>query len=264
MVHDTCLHDLPDVYPLRIRSYYLHMLRSNLNKCAHVLTVSQTSLRDLRARYRVPDERSAIVPNAIDPRMTDSAAASAVAADLRSVRAPGLHLFYPGGSEHRKNIRRLALAFAQLDALGHAPQLWITGTLDPAWTACLADQPASLRERFHFLGRISVGEMAAQYLACDVVIYPTLCEGFGRVALEAMELGARLVCSDLSVLREVAADYPVYFNPRETGDITRAVLEARQLGPPQVRQCKDFQPEAVVERFLGAMDLVIDRLRTGS
>lgn len=51
MVHDTCLHDLPDVYPRRIRGYYLHMLKRNLGVAGRVLTVSQTSRRDLQARY---------------------------------------------------------------------------------------------------------------------------------------------------------------------------------------------------------------------
>ena len=264
MVHDTCLHDLPDVYPLRIRGYYLHMLRRNLKRATHVLTVSQASRRDLRARYGVLDDQSGVVPNAIDPVMTRSVTASKQAAVLRSARAPGLHLFYPSGSEHRKNIFRLTLAIAQLDAMGHAPHLWITGSLDPAWTACLLDHPVALRERFHFLGRISVETLAAQYLACDVVVYPTLCEGFGRVALEAMELGAPLACSDLEVLREVVADYPVYFNPRDIGDMTRAVLAAKHLGRQQARQCPDFQPEAVVGRFLGAMDAIIDRVGKAS
>lgn len=264
MVHDTCLHDLPDVYPLRIRGYYLHMLRRNLKRATHVLTVSQASRNDLRARYGVPDYQSGIVPNAIDPVMMDSVTASEQAAVLRTARAPGLHLFYPGGSEHRKNIFRLTQAIAQLDAMGHAPHLWVTGSLDSAWAACLADLPDALRERFQFLGRISVEALAAEYLACDVVIYPTLCEGFGRVALEAMELGAPLACSDLEVLREVAADYPVYFNPRDIGDMTRSVLAAKHLGRQQARQCPDLQPEAVIGRFLGAMDAVIDRVRTAS
>lgn len=264
MVHDTCLHDLPDVYPLRIRAYYLHMLRHNLKRATQVLTVSMTSRSDLRDRYGLSAEKSSIVQNAIDPRMTGSANANAEAAALRRSRAPGLHLFYPGGSEFRKNIRRLTLVIAQLDELGHCPHLWITGTLDTAWKACLADQPVAQRERFHFLGRISIEALAAQYLACDVVVYPTLCEGFGRVALEAMELGVPLACSDLDVLREVAKDYPVYFNPRETGDMARAVLDAWYQGRPQARQCPDFQPEAVLKRFLGAMDAVIDRLRTVS
>ena len=263
MVHDTCLHDLPEVYPLRIRGYYLHMLRRNLKKSMQVLTVSQTSQRNLQMRYGVMDEQTAIVPNAMDPRMTGSAKAREQASVLRSARKPGLHLFYPGGSEHRKNIRRLSLALAQLEAMGFAPYLWITGTLDPAWTTCLADHPVAMRKRFNFLGRISVEELAAQYLACDVVVYPTLCEGFGRVALEAMELGVPLACSDLEVLREVAADYPVYFNPSETGDITRAVLEAQHQGRKLARLCPEFQPEAVIERFLGTMDMVIDRVRKG-
>jgi hypothetical protein len=79
-----------------------------------------------------------------------------------------------------------------------------------------------------------------------------------------MELGAPLACSDLEVLREVAEDYPVYFKPLDTGDMIRAVLEARHLVRPQARQSPDFQPEAVVERFLGAMDAVIDRMSKGS
>jgi hypothetical protein len=42
-VHDLCLDELAGVYPARIRGYYLTMLRTNLRRASHVITVSQTS-----------------------------------------------------------------------------------------------------------------------------------------------------------------------------------------------------------------------------
>lgn len=259
MVHDTCLHDLPDVYPFRIRAYYLHMLKRNLALASRVLTVSQTSRRDLCARYGVPDAFCGVVPNAIDPKLTESVAAIAEAALLRAEREPGLHVFYPGGSEHRKNIRRLGEAVGALVQSGKQPHLWITGTRDSGWSACLNDMPEREAARFHFLGRVSIESLAAQYRACDAVVYPTLCEGFGRVALEAMELGVPLACSDLEVLREVAGNYPNYFNPRESSAIAAGILAAANRGPQPARCCDDFQPAHVVGVFLAQMDLAFGR-----
>jgi glycosyltransferase involved in cell wall biosynthesis len=258
MVHDTCLHDLPDVYPFRIRAYYLHMLKRNLKVASRVLTVSQTSRRDLFKRYGVSDALSGVVPNAMDPKFAESSVI-AEATLLRAERGPGVHLFYPGGSDHRKNIRRLSRALAELIDNGQEPHLWITGSCDAAWTACLNDMPESEVASFHFLGRLSAESLAAQYRACDAVVYPTLCEGFGRVALEAMELGVPLACSDIEVLREVAGDYPTYFNPREPSAIAAAISAAVTRGAQPSRRCEDFQPAHVAQTFISQMDLALGR-----
>ena len=262
MVHDTCLHDLPHVYPFRIRAYYMHMLKRNLSLTSRVLTVSQTSRRDLCSRYGVSDAFCGVVPNAIDPKLTESVAAITEAARLRAERGPGLHVFYPGGSEHRKNIRGLSEAVRALVQCGKQPHLWITGTCDRGWSECLDKMLERESACFHFLGRVSIEGLAAQYRACDAVVYPTLCEGFGRVALEAMELGVPLACSDIEVIREVAGDYPNYFNPREPSTIAAGILAAASSGPQPARRCEDFQPAHVVGIFLDQMDLAFGRTST--
>lgn len=259
MMHDTCLHDLPDVYPFRIRAYYMHMLKRNLALASRVLTVSQSSRRDLCARYGVSDAFCGVVPNAIDPKLTESVAAITEAARLRAERGPGLHVFYPGGSEHRKNIHRLSEAVRALAQSGKQPHLWITGTRDRGWSVCLDNMPEREAACYHFLGRVSIESLAAQYRACDAVVYPTLCEGFGRVALESMELGVPLACSDIEVLREVAGNYPNYFNPREPSAIAAGILAAANRGPQPARRCEDFQPAHVVGAFLAQMDLAFGR-----
>lgn len=259
MVHDTCYQDLPEIYPMRIRSYYLHMLRRNLGVASHILTVSETSRLTVQARYGVSDDCIGVVYNSLDSRMTQSKTAPDLALKLREERGEGLHLFYSGGSEHRKNIRRLALAIAELVAAGLHPQLWITGSQDTAWHKSLADLPPNVIDCFHFLGRLSLDMLAAQYLACSVVIYPTLCEGFGRVALEAMELGRPLACSDIEVLREVAGDYPTYFNPLDVTAIATAIRVAAGQCQPTPQQRIEFQPEAVTQSFIMQMDAFVAR-----
>jgi len=259
MVHDTCLQELPDVYPIRIRAYYLHMLRRNLAVARRVLTVSQTSRRNLRDCYGVSDACSGVVPNTIDPILTESTMAIAEAVRLRAERGQGMHLFYSGGSEHRKNIHRLSDALTTLVLRGEDPHLWITGAYDAAWSACLNGRSDQDKARFHFLGRLSLDSLAAQYRACDAVVYPTLCEGFGRVALEAMEFGAPIACSDIAVLREVAGNYPNYFDPCDPTAIAVGILAAVKRGPQSPHRCEDFQPEQVIRAFLAQMDSAFTR-----
>ena len=258
MVHDTCLHDLPEIYPMQIRGYYLHMLRRNLKVARHILTVSSTSRAWVQQRFGISDNRIGVVPNAMDPALARSGSVLEAAAGLRQMRGPGLDLFYPGGSEHRKNIARLAQAIAALSAEGANPRLWITGTPDRGWKAAIAALADSglLEDRFRFLGRLDIAAMAAEYLACDAVVYPTLCEGFGRVALEAMQLGVPLACSDIAVLREVAGSYPSYFDPHDVRSMVAAILHAASSNPePEHRDI--YRPENVSATFIGQMDAVI-------
>src|SRR5205085_8406548 len=65
MVYDTCLEDLPDVYPKGIRFYYLALLRMNLRRARHILTISQASRRRILECYGVPPERVSVIYNAV-------------------------------------------------------------------------------------------------------------------------------------------------------------------------------------------------------
>jgi len=86
------------------------------------------------------------------------------------------------------------------------------------------------------------------------VVYPSLCEGFGRVCLEAMEAGAPLACSDLPVMREVAGDYPSYFDPINVESIVSGIslaLARQRRDPVKDRR---FQEALVKKSFVQAMN----------
>lgn len=72
------------------------------------------------------------------------------------------------------------------------------------------------------------------YAAADLVLLPTLYEGFGLPVLEAMARSIPVACSDLPVLREVAGENAVFFDPRSPENIAAAI--DRLLGDSQLRE----------------------------
>ncbi|MFM2074258.1 MAG: hypothetical protein RJB34_563 [Pseudomonadota bacterium] len=259
-VHDLCLDELATVYPRRVRLYYLALLRLNLRHASHVITVSQTSLHKLVERYGVPLERISVVYNAVSNHFAAATNADAIL-DFKSRHVlKGRFLLYTGGSEFRKNVERLVQAFSALAECHTDLALLTTGNPDARWVAALESAPDAAKDRVRFAGKLSDSDLSLAYTAADVVVYPSLCEGFGRVCLEAMEAGTPLACSDLPVMREVAGDYACWFDPYDVKAITDAIEKAlAQSRRTCVRDAR-FQSAAVQAAFLESTDGVMDNL----
>jgi len=255
-VHDLCLDELSGVYPQRIRSYYLALLRINLNRASHVITVSDTSKNKLAKRYSVPLNQVSVVYNTVSNYFTNSTSAQAVLAFKSRFTLQGRFLLYSGGSEYRKNVERLVKAFGVLVEKQPDLTLLVTGNPDPRWNAALENTSPLAQSRVKFAGKLSESDLCLAYSAADTVVYPSLCEGFGRVCLEAMEAGTPIACSDLPVMREVAGDYACWFDPFDNLSIVAAIEKALAEKRKEVVRDERFQAQAVKASFLDAMDRV--------
>lgn len=252
-VHDLCMEELGSVYPRRIRAYYLALLRLNLRRAALVITVSETSRSKLIERYGMAPERVEVVYNT-PPAAFEAPAEPTAIADFRQRYGTAGHLlFYPGGSEYRKNITRLVQGFVRLAQRNNDLILLVTGQQDPRWNTVLTEIPEPLRQHVMFTGTLSDAELQVAYAAADAVVYPSLCEGFGRVCLEAMVTGTPLACSDLPVMREVAGDYAQYFDPFDVESITDAVAATLSRGRCEPVRDALFQGSVVKESFMRSM-----------
>lgn len=253
-VHDLCLDELEAIYPRRIRIYYLALLRHNLHSAAFVITVSETSRNKLIERYGVAPDRLGVVYNTPPAAFEEFAEAATIDCFRKRYCSTGHLLFYPGGSEHRKNVARLIQAFLKLAQRDTGLTLLVTGNSDPRWGTVLNELPDALRQRVVFAGRLNDVELRLAYAAADAVVYPSLCEGFGRVCLEAMDTGTPLACSDLPVMREVAGDYAHYCDPYNVESISMAAAEALSEGHRSPVRDARFQASSVRASFLLAMD----------
>ena len=259
-VHDLCLGEPACTYPLRVRFYYQALLQLNLSRASYVLTVSETTRDKLIQQYDLASDHIGVVFNSPPQSFLEEADAEAVAALHRRLGITGHVVLYSGGSEYRKNVERLVQAFALLAAKDQTLTLFITGDSDRRWQAALAELPSAFQKRVTFAGRLSDAALRLAYARADAVVYPSLCEGFGRVCLEAMVTGSSLACSDLPVTREVSGSYAVYFDPQDVNSIAAGIASALSRGRSKPHIDKRFQEEAVRTSFLSAVDRVLAKI----
>ena len=83
-------------------------------------------------------------------------------------------------------------------------------------------------------GYVSDARLDALMRGADLLVHPSLHEGFGLVLLEAMARGCPVAAARASALPETAGDAAVYFDPLDTGDIAEAMR--RVLEQPGLRE----------------------------
>ncbi len=82
----------------------------------------------------------------------------------------------------------------------------------------------SLSDRVHVLGFVSAGEKIWLFKNAKLYVFPSLSEGFGIPALEAMAYELPVVASDKTAIPEVCGDAAIYFNPTDKNDIAKKIL----------------------------------------
>jgi glycosyltransferase involved in cell wall biosynthesis len=81
-----------------------------------------------------------------------------------------------------------------------------------------------------FTGFTPLADIPHFYSACEVMVYPSLFEGFGFPIIEAMSCGASVTCSNTSSMEEIAGDWMPTFNPLDVDAIEGAMEEALRIG----------------------------------
>jgi glycosyltransferase involved in cell wall biosynthesis len=81
--------------------------------------------------------------------------------------------------------------------------------------------------------QISDSELKKEYNNCDIVLFPSVYEGFGLPVIEAFATGKPVITSDISPLNDLAKDAGVYVNPHSITSIRHAVQKL--ISSPELR-----------------------------
>ncbi|MCP4205059.1 MAG: glycosyltransferase family 4 protein [bacterium] len=148
---------------------------------------------------------------------------------------PGEFALHVGTIEPRKNVAGLLDTWRHVrERLENAPTLVLCGKFGWKTEAVRAKVDEAERQGWLLhLGYVEDAELAALYRDARVVVFPTLYEGFGLPAVEALWAETPLVCSDLPVLREVTGGAALFAPPDRPDLFAERVIEA--LESHQVR-----------------------------
>jgi glycosyltransferase involved in cell wall biosynthesis len=197
---------------------------------AHVLTPSESSHRDVVGLYDLETARVHIVPYGVDPMFSTGAQGG-----IAPVGEP--YVLFAAMLHPRKNLEALRQAMAQLGGEGFGQRLVVAGRppadgsdVEANARAAAADLPGAA-QRVTFLGEVAAADLASLMAGADVYCLPSLYEGFGLTALEAMACGTPVVVSDRGALPEVVGDAGLVVAPEPdaVAGALRSVLSDPQL-----------------------------------
>jgi glycosyltransferase involved in cell wall biosynthesis len=219
-VHDVGHVALRSVFGSAIRTYASIMLNGVARQADGTAFVSEFTASEFRRYFGPPDGISAVVPNGVG---THWAAAFAEG----TVRSAQPYFVAVGNVKPHKNLLRLVQAFGLIaDRIPH--DLVLIGKNEGFLTGDRAAGAAAERfgERIRFTGWVSDEELIRLVAGADLLVQPSVYEGFGLPPLEAMTVGCPVAVSSCSALPEVCADAAVYFDPLSIQSIADVVLAA--------------------------------------
>ena len=202
-----------------------------LQRASLILSISKYSRAEGIEYLSVDEANSINISTAIDDnfqKLTISPADGSVFLNNLGITKP--YVFYTGGSDERKNLKRLIQAFATLpDSCQGAYQIVFAGKIPTLHSGDLIAEGQSLglrTEDIVFLGYVDDIQLVKLYNLCRVFVFPSWHEGFGLPPLEAMACGAAAIGSRASSIPEVLGWDEALFDPYDVRSISNKLYQA--------------------------------------
>ena len=229
-VHDISFARSPELFSRRDRTL-LRLVRGSVRRAARVIAVSEFTRADLCDVYDLDPAKVVAIPNGVSESFTPQPDAQARVRQRFGIDRP--YMLCVGALQPRKNVPLAIEAYARVVGRGMNCELVVAGG-DRGGRIDVLD--AILRNgltgRVHMLGHVEEEAMPALYSAARALVFPSLYEGFGIPALEAMATGTPVIASNTTGLAEAVGDAGLTVDPHsaeELADAMRRLLDDEAL-----------------------------------
>lgn len=194
----------------------------------HVIAVSSNTQKDIVQVLNINPERITVIANGVESdfqRLPNRAAEQL--RTQHNVSPETICLLNVGTNHPRKNLMTVLNVVKRLTEQGISVQLWKTGD-DFTEEQQAFIKTNDLERSVTYLGKPSKPTLAQIYNAADILLAPSLYEGFGLTVLEAMACGTPVITSNVSSLPEVTGDAAILVDPMDVQAMTEAVCTLQQ------------------------------------
>ena len=265
-VHDLGYLYYPETHTRRARWYLDWSTRHNAHHAAHVIADSEATRSDLICHYHVPERKITVVYPGGGTSLHPVADASRLSAVKRRYGLPESYLLYVGTIHPRKNLLRLVEAYELLQRWSDVSDLSLVIAGKKGWlyeSIFRRTTELGLENRVIFPGYVDSDDLPALMSGAVAFVLPSLYEGFGLPAWEAMACGTPVVCSNVSALPEVVGDAALLADPLDVPGLADAMRQIAtdetlrwELRERGFEQAARFSWERCAREVLGILEMV--------
>ncbi|OWY65462.1 glycosyl transferase group 1 [cyanobacterium TDX16] len=209
--------------PFISRSAWLYAVKG-MKYADRVIAVSNATAKDTTRILDIEPARISVIPNAVEAIFRPLPKVEVESfRDRQEIRSETFCLLNIGVNHPRKNISTILQAVAILVQKGLPIQFWKVGA---DFTNEQKDfiQTHNLTQWIEYFGKPKKSTLIQLYNAADVLVAPSLHEGFGITILEAMACGTPVITSNVSAMPEVVGNAGILVNPSSAVEIADAVI----------------------------------------
>jgi glycosyltransferase involved in cell wall biosynthesis len=235
-IHDLSFEHLPETFTRRGRTQLRFTVRRTARNAAQIITISESSRRDIIGTYGIMPERVTVTPLAAPSHFAPVLDTARLASIREQYGIRGDYILGVGSIQPRKNLVRLIDSYARLLASRgeeRLPQLVLVGK--KAWLfgeTLRAVEDRGLADNIIFTGYVPESDLPALYSGALCFVYPSYFEGFGLPPLEAMQCGTPVITGNRTSLPEVVGDAAITvdpFNVEEIGAALSRLIDSSEL-----------------------------------
>ncbi|WP_086476180.1 glycosyltransferase family 4 protein [Arenibacter amylolyticus] len=215
-IHDLCFKIHPEWFSKTFSTAYNFLIPRIAKTSLHIITVSETSKKEIVKELLISENKVSVVYNAVAPIFFKDQSLEFSNNNLLKNN----YLLTVSSHHPRKNFERLIEAFVLID--DNDLYLYIIGNVNEHFANKSINEVTN--NRIRFLADISDAELVNYYRFAKLFVFPSLYEGFGIPIIEALSQKTPVCVSDIPVFKEVCGDNAIYFDPKSPLSIKNGIL----------------------------------------
>jgi glycosyltransferase involved in cell wall biosynthesis len=248
-IHDLIFIRYPHLFKAIDRKIYYKKFKSACNRADKIIAVSKQTKQDIIDFFFIPEDKIEVVYQGCNKIFQSKIADNKKQEIIAKHNLPTDYLLYVGSIEERKNLLTL------LKTLKELPQqkLVIIGTGKTYKVKCLRYiSENNLSDSVMFLSNLNLAEMAAIYQSAQIMIYPSIFEGFGIPILESLFSKTPVITSKDGCFPETGGSATKYINPLSVSEMKDAILE--------IQNSTELQKKMTEQGFKYAQNFTDDKI----
>ncbi len=261
-MHDVLFKSFPEDFPMVDRMIYQFKTSTALKRADMIIAISEATKKELLHYFPMDDHKIKVIYQGYDPIFNRIVDQAQIVSFRKEYHIPEQYLLYVGSITYRKNLLIILKALRLLPDTERIP-LVVAGK-----GAQYFQKVKEYIHQYHlgrwvkFLPNLPRKDLPILYAGAEVLIYPSLGEGFGLPVLEGIAANVPVITSNQSSLPEAGGDIAIYFDPKQPEELAHKIStinkhEVQSLSATKRKaHLNKFDAYSIARQYFGSYELV--------